>query len=67
MVNRPASKSPVVCACLKLTRAEVVSCIHRAGCRTLADLKAACEAGAGCTVCHADLQKLLEKTNAHAR
>jgi NAD(P)H-nitrite reductase large subunit len=61
MVKRTASKSPVVCACFKLTRAEVVSCIRRESCRTLADLKHACEAGAGCTVCHVDLQHLLEK------
>jgi NAD(P)H-nitrite reductase large subunit len=67
MVKRTASKSPVVCACLKLTRADVVACIHRESCRTLADLKESCEAGAGCTACHADLERLLEKARVAAR
>jgi bacterioferritin-associated ferredoxin len=52
---------PVVCACLQVTRPEVMAEIRKGRARSLADLKERLGAGDGCTACHPDLCALLER------
>ncbi len=47
-----------VCTCLLVGRHEVLATI-RAGARTLAEVGEGCEAGTGCTSCHAALEAIL--------
>jgi bacterioferritin-associated ferredoxin len=49
----------VVCRCLKVTEHKVIEAITTLGLRTLSELRAATEAGDGCTCCHRELNTYL--------
>ena len=53
----------ILCSCASVSETEVRVAI-KAGAHTLEALKKACEAGAGCQSCHADLRSML---GAHAK
>jgi bacterioferritin-associated ferredoxin len=51
----------VVCRCLNITEAEVTSTVVALGVSSLSELCQRTVAGTGCTACHAELRRLLEK------
>lgn len=50
----------VVCRCLKVTEGAIIEAIVSLGVRSLGELKAATEAGTGCTCCHRQLRGYIE-------
>jgi bacterioferritin-associated ferredoxin len=56
----------VVCYCLGVTEAEVLTAIHDKRVTNLRDLKRCTGAGEGCTVCHDRLRTYLESHGLHA-
>ena len=50
-----------MCACLNVTRADIVSAIRKGGARTLEDLMEKTGASSGCTACHPALCELLDR------
>lgn len=49
----------VVCRCLKVTEHAVVTAITTLGLRTVHEVRAATEAGDGCTCCHREIEAYL--------
>lgn len=52
----------LVCKCLNVEEPEIAAAI-RAGATTIEAIGARCEAGTGCTACHAALHGLLEEAH----
>jgi bacterioferritin-associated ferredoxin len=51
----------VVCRCLQVTEAEIVSAITGQGLSTLRELRRHTGAGDGCTCCHEELKEYLAR------
>lgn len=59
----PQSNDPVVCHCLGVSQSEIRAAGDFAGCRTVADIKSATEAGSGCNSCHRRILALLQHSS----
>lgn len=49
----------IVCRCLRVTEHEVITAIQTLGLRTVKEVRAATEAGAGCNCCHKEIAAYL--------
>jgi bacterioferritin-associated ferredoxin len=56
-----SSGERVVCRCLQIAECEIVGAIISSDICTLKQLCSRTDAGNGCTACHAELARLLEK------
>jgi NAD(P)H-nitrite reductase large subunit len=54
-------KAKIVCECLGVTEAAVVSAIRAEGLATIKQVTACTEAGGGCTVCHPAIREYLAR------
>lgn len=58
-----ACPGKVVCRCLGVTDADIVTMIETLGLRTVKEVRAHTGAGDGCTCCHAEIRTLLEEAS----
>ena len=52
----------LVCRCLQVTEADLVSALMRFELRTLKEVRLHTGAGDGCTACHKELRRMLERS-----
>lgn len=57
----PQRRSKVVCECLGVTEAEIVSAIRAEGLETVKQVAACTDAGGGCTSCHPAIREYLAR------
>ena len=57
----PKKKAKIVCECLGVTEAEVVSAIDREKLATVKQVSACTDAGSGCTACHPAIREYLQR------
>jgi bacterioferritin-associated ferredoxin len=51
----------IVCRCLNVTEEQVINMIANGGLRTIREIRQHTSAGDGCTCCHAELARYLER------
>lgn len=51
----------IVCECLKVTEKQVAACVRDGRACSLRQIAACTGAGGGCTACHPQLEKILER------
>lgn len=57
----PRAQPKIVCECLGITEAEVVSAIEHEGLSTVRQVAACTDAGSGCTACHPAIREYLAR------
>lgn len=60
-------KSPIVCDCLQVTEAELLSAVREEGLQTVKEVVACTGAGEGCTACHPLIRDYLERERLKAK